>query len=392
MSFAFLRDPSRRDLAVVTTAQFFLAFGLNFLFVFLPFYVRHVSDLSEPATLRWTGLIVGAASATAVVGSTFWGSLTDRYSPKALFERGLLSHALLVGLMGFTTDLRLLLLIRVVQGFMGGISTIGLIIVAAVSREDQLAGRMGMYQSALTMGQIFSPPAGALVAALLGFRGTFLASALLLLAVFVFSHVALSNLPPRGRLSCKEALPRRQILLAWAIAFAGTVHIVFLPSVLPTILQGFQVAAAQQLVTAGGIVFAYGASAAVGSYAFSRLANRIPVRRLLLLTAGGAALCQLLLALGDGVVSFTLVRMAQTAFAAGIFPLILAEVANRAQGRTIGVINTARFAGNAAGPVVATFLLAHGSLLMLYAALSATLAVLTSAHHLVTWREGRRER
>ena len=117
----------RRDFVIVSTTQFFLAFALNFMLVFLPFYVHRISTLEEAATLRWLGLIVGAAPAMATFGSTFWGRLTDRYSPKSLFERGMLSHATLVILMGFTTDLRLLFAIRVVQGFFGGISTIGLI-------------------------------------------------------------------------------------------------------------------------------------------------------------------------------------------------------------------------------------------------------------------------
>jgi len=376
-----------RDFAVVTTAQFFLAFSLNFLFVFLPFYIRHVSPLDAADTLRWTGLIVGGASAAATVGSTFWGGLTDRFSPKALFERGILSHAVLVALMGFTTDVRLLLLIRLAQGFMGGISTIGLIIVSAVSRPEELPRRMGAYQSALTLGQIFSPPLGALAAAALGFRGAFLASSTVLCCVFIFSRCWLSHLPPVGRATAAGAVPRRQLLLAWTVAFAGTVHIVFLPSILPELLRGFQVPEAQRLPTAGVIVFAYGVSAAAGSYGFSRLAGRVAARRLLLLTTGGAAACQLLLIAGLEPVSFTLLRMAQTALAAGIFPLILAEVAAGGRGRTIGFINMARFAGNAAGPVAATFILAHADLLALYAVLAAALLAPALAQHLAT-RDG----
>ena len=60
------------------------------------------------------------------------------------------------------------------------------------------------------------------------------------------------------------------------------VSIVFLPSVLPTILRGFEIPEPRQLVTAGIIVFAYGTAAAAGSYGFSRLAGRIPAGRLIL--------------------------------------------------------------------------------------------------------------
>jgi MFS transporter, DHA1 family, multidrug resistance protein len=374
----------RRDFVVVSTAQFSLAFALNFMFVFLPFYVHTISPLDEAATLRWTGLIVGAAPAMAAFGSAFWGGLCDRFSPNALFERGILSHAVLVILMGFATDLRLLLLVRIVQGFLGGISTIGLIIVAAISTEEELPRRMGVYQSALTLGQIFAPPLGAMAAAAFDFRGAFLASGLMLLGIWVFSHLALSRIPRRPKRSVADAIPRRQIWLAWLVSLVGTMHIVFLPSVLPTILRGFEIPEARQLVTAGLIVFAYGVAAAAGSYGFARLAGRIPTGRLVLAASLGAALCQVVLYLGAGPVTFTLIRMAQTGCAAGIFPLILAQIAAESHGKTIGLINTARFAGNALGPIVATFILSQSDMLTLYLVLGAGLALAAAANHLGT--------
>jgi DHA1 family multidrug resistance protein-like MFS transporter len=373
-----------RDIAALTTAQFSLAFAINFMFVFLPFYVQAISPLDEAATLRWTGLIVGAASATATFGSTFWANLTDRFSPKVLFERGVLSHAILVALMGFVTDLRVLLGIRILQGFLGGISTIGLIIVSAISTEEQLAPRMGMYQSALTLGQVFAPPLGAMAAAAFGFRGAFLASSLMVFGVFAFCLVGLRPVPPQPRRTTQDRLPHGQLWLAWGVAFVGTIHIVFLPSILPVILGDlFKIPETEQLVVAGIIVFAYGVSAAAGSYGFGRLAGRIPPHRLVLACAMGASVLQVLLILGVGPVTFTILRMTQTALAAGIFPLVLVQIASRSRGGTIGFINTARFAGNAAGPVIATFVLANSNLLSLYLVLGAGLALVAAGHHLV---------
>ncbi|HSB79008.1 MAG TPA: MFS transporter [Candidatus Methylomirabilis sp.] len=370
-----------RDILVLTTAQFFLAFSLNFMFVFLPFYILEISTLDEAATLRWTGLIVGGASAMSTFASTFWAKLTERFSPKAIFERGVLSHAILVALMGFVTDLRLLLVLRLLQGFFGGISTIGLIIISAISDSEQLPRRMGTYQSALTLGQIFSPPMGAMAAAAFGFRGAFLASSTMLFAIFTFCLFGLSPMRPRPRRAV-EPIPRRQLWLAWAIAFAGTVQIVFLPSVLPVILQSFKLPEARQLVVAGTIVFAYGASAAAGSYLFSRLTHRYPPNRLILLAAVGSSCLQVLLILGVEPMSFTLIRMAQTFLAAGVFPLILTGVAARSHAGTIGFINTSRFAGNAAGPIIATFILANSNLLSLYLVLAVGLAVVAAGHYI----------
>jgi len=277
--------------------------------------------------------------------------------------------------MGCTSDVRVLLLLRILQGFLGGISTIGLIIIAAISEQDQLARRMGAYQSALTLGQIFSPPMGAMAAAAFGFRGAFFASSAVLFAIFVFCWFGLSDLPPRGRSALADPVPKRQVWIAWLLVCLGTMHIVFLPSVLPNILAGFAVAEDGQLVTAGTVVFAYGISAAIGSYGFSRLATKFAPHRLIVGAALGASGCQLLLIVPASTVSFTVVRMVQTAFAAGIFPLVLAQIAAHGRGRTVGLVNTARFAGNALGPVAATFILSHATLWTLYCVLAASLAL-----------------
>jgi len=370
-----------RDFLVLSVSQFSLAFALNFMFVFFPFYIHAVSPLDEAGTLRWTGILLGAASAMAVVGSTFWGALTDRWSPKTLFVRGLLSHAVLTAVMAFVTDLHLLLAIQLVRGFMGGISTIGLIIITAISREEEVARRMGTYQSALTLGQIFAPPLGAMAATAFGFRGAFLISSLMLGGVFAFASLALGPVPPQPRRPAAAPAYRGRRWLLFAVAFAGTVQIVFLPAILPSILQRFGVAEAARVATAGVIVFAYGAAAAAGAYGFSRLAARIPAPHLMLAAAGGASLCQVLLILGDGPLTFTLVRMVQTACAAGIFPLVLAQVAAGGQGRELGFVNTARFAGNAIGPLVATFVLAQANLLTLYLVLAAALGLAALTTH-----------
>jgi len=49
-----------RDIAILVTAQFSLAFAINFMHVFVPFYVQAISPLDEAATLGWTGPAVAA--------------------------------------------------------------------------------------------------------------------------------------------------------------------------------------------------------------------------------------------------------------------------------------------------------------------------------------------
>lgn len=363
--------PTPRAVWVLVGAQFGLAFSMNYLVTFLPFYVRAVSDLPEAATLVWTGLIVAGAPAAASVASAPWGRLTARVSPKLLYERGLLTHSVVIALTAATTSLPLLLGLRLVQGLMGGISTIALIIIGQVSRREALSANIGLLQSAITTGTIVGPPVGAAVAAALGFRAAFLSAALLVAASLAFCHRFLPPIPPAAPKAGAPSISRRQLAAAWLVSLAATVQIVFLPSVLPQVLAALGVAGAEAVLWAGLVVMAYGGSAALGAVSLRWLGPRVDPRRAVLAAGLVSAALQAALALPAGLASFLVVRVAQTFVAALLMPLLMAEVAATGRGGAVGALNTARFAGGAIAPIVATALLARADLGLLYAVIAA---------------------
>ncbi len=379
-----MKDPARspRDVQVAVAAQFGLAFSMNFVFVFLPFYVRSISPFDEAATLRWTGLIMGGASLVATFVSPVWGYMTARQSPKRLFERALLSHCIALGLMAATTNLHLLFILRLAQGFLGGLSTIGIIIVSATSPPEHMPRNMGYYQASMTLGQLVGPPVGALAAAAFGYRAAFLITAALVGGIFAFSYRSLSPVPPQPVERARTTVPLRQIAAFFSLSLAATVQITFLPSILPHILHGFGVREDLQPVTAGLIVSAYALASVLGATGLSRLAPRVGATRLMFVCGITASILQVLLLFGRAVWSFTLIRMAQTAAVSALPPLVMARVAERGHGGTLGLVNSSRFAGNTLGPILGTFILAHGSLPPLYFTIAALTAAALLAHRL----------
>src|SRR4030066_2340947 len=93
----------------------------------------------------------------------------------------MLCNGILFLLMGFVDNLYLLLLLRIIQGTLGGVSTIGLILINALSTEDGLRKDLSLFQNSMTTGQLIGPPLGAYAASLLGYR-----------TAFVFAFVVIS--------------------------------------------------------------------------------------------------------------------------------------------------------------------------------------------------------
>jgi DHA1 family multidrug resistance protein-like MFS transporter len=355
----------------VAISQFGVAFSFQCMLTFLPFYIRRVSPYGPQETMLWIGVILGGSHIVTSIASSFWGGLTSRYSPKLLFERAMICNALTILFMGFTQNLQLLLVLRVIQGALGGVSTIGLILVSALSSEERLSKEISLYQNAITAGQLVGPPVGAFLASLLGYRAPFIVAFGFMAIFIVFCHLFVQDVPLQPKQPPSESSVKKSILFGWMLCLMMTVHLTFLPSILPNILTGFLLSEADALKSAGFVIMSYTAAAILGNYGLSRLAGRAGMKKIITLACLVAALFQILLVLSQSVISFTLLRMVQMGFVAAVIPLIFSIFARNVGGRTIGFLNSARFFGMAVGPLMATSVLAVSNLLTLYLIIAA---------------------
>jgi DHA1 family multidrug resistance protein-like MFS transporter len=354
----------------IAVSQFGMAFSFNFMIAFMPFYIAKISTFGPKETMLWIGLIMGGSSILMALTAPFWGGLTSRFRPKLLFERGLLCNGILILLMGFTDSLYLLLLLRIMQGALGGVSTIGLVLISALSPEERLHKDLSLFQNSMTAGQLMGPPLGTYAASLFGYRAAFVAAFVIVSIFLIFCHHYVSDIPLQEKRSSPDAYYKKGLILGWALSLIATVQLTFLPSILPRILEGFGLIEGVALNFAGIIIMCYTATAILGTYIFSRFSSKIGLKKVITVACFSAACLQVLLIVSNGVLSFTVIRMIQTGFIAAVFPLTISVFARDVGGGMIGFLNSARFFGNALGPLMATFVLAYSNLLTLYIAIA----------------------
>jgi MFS family permease len=135
-------------------------------------------------------------------------------------------------------------------------------------------------------------------------------------------------------------------------------------------LENFQLKEERALSYAGIIMTAYTITAIFGNFMINNFVPRTKLRRVILYIGLSGAFLQAIMYFGKGVVSFTLIRMLQTGVIAAVFPMILSVFATGVGGGTLGFLNSARFAGNAIGPLMATSVVAYSNLLTLYLLIS----------------------
>jgi MFS family permease len=354
----------------IALSQFGLAFCFNVVMSFMPFYIIKISPYKPHETMIWIGMIMGLNSFISTVAAPIWGSLTSKFRPKSLFQGAFLFNGILFLLMGFSDSLPMLLALRLVQGALGGASTIGFFMIKQISPQDRLAGNLSLYQNSMTAGQLLGPPVGAYLAAHLGYRSPFFASFLLVGVGLVLCQIYIAEIRKKEADRDQKIRFNRGLLWGWALSFIATIHLTFLPSILPHILEGFGLVGQDALKSAAFIMMVYTATAIVGSYVISHLAPRAKLTEVITAVCLAAAFFQALLYFSQGTISFTTIRMLQTGVIAAVLPLVMANYAPGMGGVGIGFINSARFAGNGVGPLMATSVVAGSNLLTLYLLIS----------------------
>ncbi|MCL6449948.1 MAG: MFS transporter, partial [Acetobacteraceae bacterium] len=355
-----------RNTAVACLGQACVSFCSNFVALLTPFYVEALGrlegrPLQPAAAVVWSGAIIAASGLTEIAGSFLWAYLAGRVSVRFLYGRGVACHAVLMAVFAYLTDVRWLLLTRLAQGFLGGVSTIGLIIVAH-SPSDARAARVGLFQGALTLGQVLGPLAAAMAGAALGFRAAFLLAAALLAALAAAAPLALSEMPgvsgrlPDGRAAGSGQAARGDggmaLVASLLLVLAAGCQITFLPALLPKVVAGLGVPPSRAQVVAGAVVAVYGAAAAAGAVFFGRLAGRTPPRRLLAATVVVASAAVLALGRARSVTAFAIARCLQTFAVSSVFPVVASAAAAQG-GVALGAVNAVRLLSTSVGPAAA---------------------------------------
>src|SRR6185369_4202948 len=190
-------------------------------------------------------------------------------------------------------------------------------------------------------GQVLGPAAGALVAAQIGFRRSFVIGAFMLWGCSALVSWGVPSGRPRDAAEgAARTTSLRELVTVALVVLAGSTQVFFLTSILPQILPPLGVPVESTLEVGGVLIFVTGVAAALGAMAAPRLADLMGDRQAVL-------------------------------WFAPVFPLAVAAIAARASGEAIGFINSSRIGAAFIGPVLATTLLAWMRPSLVYLVLAA---------------------
>jgi DHA1 family multidrug resistance protein-like MFS transporter len=167
------REAWRRNLIFIWVGVFVGLLGANFVFPFIPFFLKDELGVADSRVSYYTGLTASVTGLSLTLTAPLWGSLADRYGRKPMFVRALVGAGLLILLMGLVQTVWQLVALRFAMGAFAGTMGAAAALVAATTPRERVGYALGTLQTGVFAANMLGPFVGGVVAAQLGLRESF---------------------------------------------------------------------------------------------------------------------------------------------------------------------------------------------------------------------------
>ncbi|MBI5878624.1 MAG: MFS transporter [Chloroflexi bacterium] len=340
------------------------SFVIPFLSLFLS---RELGMTDMPTVALWTGILFATAPLLGAFSGPIWGSLADRFGHKAMLQRAIFVVSIALGAMAFAQNEWHVLFWRAVIGLFGGINAMGIALLTTIAPKEKTGQAVGLLYGARALSGAVAPALGGALADSVGMRQAFIVSGLLGFASFALLTAVFRETPDmkRDRETRRQAPPPMSLravarspeflALALVLFFVQAVDNSFAP-ILPLFVAMLEGSAERAASLSGMIISVAAVAMAIASTGLGRLTERLPARRLLLVTLVLGTLLCIPLALSGSTTEFFIWRVLLGLCAGGTMTLAFSlggsVIPPEIRGAGFGLLTSATLMGSAVSPIV----------------------------------------
>ncbi len=354
------------NLIILWIGQFLVMAGMTMIVPFLPYYIQELGVTDPDQVALWAGFIFAGNFVTSFIFQPLWGKLADRYGRKIMLLRSGFGMSIVIILMGFSTSVWQLLLLRMLNGTISGFTPAAVSLLSSSVPKEKAGFAMGTLQSGSVAGSIFGPLIGGLMAAWYGYRpifyitGTLLAIASLLVLLMVkenFDKASAARQPNFSVIKGFHELRKvRQLPALFTVTALIQFSLLSSMPMIPLFIQSMDVPAESLAFYAGLVTSVMGFSNMMASPVLGRLSDRIGAEKVLLFSLVFAAISFIPQALVHSVWQLLAARFFLGLCMGGMLPtvnsLILKYTPNGMEGRAYSFNTSALGLGNLMGPII----------------------------------------
>ncbi len=360
------------------------------IFPFLPSYVNALGSSLGINLVFLAGAVFSGQAITMAIASPIWGTLADRFGKKRMVERAMFGGSLILLAMAFSVNAEMLVILRMIQGFISGTVAAANALVAATAPRERAGYAMGVLQTGVWSGVALGPLLGGLVADAYGYSVSFYFTAGLLFLGGVLVHYGVADVKSNGGSKTKGFIADwKHVLLApgvnyvFLIRFLGwlgrNVLIPYLPLFMATLIVN-----QNRLNTLTGLAIALSSAAGtVTSFFLGRVGDKYGHKRVLVVCALTTTVFYIFQLWTDNVWQLIFLQTLTGAAAGGIMPVLSAllnlYISPGEEGAAYGLDNSMSSLARAVAPMlgaVVVYFSSYQGLFFIAAVLFALTAVL----------------
>jgi MFS family permease len=356
----------RVNMYVCLAGSFTTLTAMAMIVPFMPIYVEQLGVHEHAAIVRWTGLGYSAAFLGAGIMSPIWGRVADVYGRKQLLLRASFAMAILTALLGMAQSVEQVVLLRLMQGFLGGYSSGAVVLVATQTPREHVGWALGVLSTGNMAGMLIGPLIGGVLPDLVGVRGTFWLLGGLIFCAFVGTLFLVREDRRQNRRQTPMSL--RQIWASIAdkrpvYAALGTAMLLLFANMtvepILTLYVGQFVPERRAVLVAGVVMAATAVGSMITAPRLGKLTDRIGPPRVIVLCLAACGVLLVPQALVTAGWQMVALRFLMGMSLAGLMPAINAwlrlSVPQGAIGGLLGLCISAQYVGQVAGPMAGSY-------------------------------------
>ena len=332
---------------------------------FLPLFLAELGLHDPGEAAMWAGLVSGVTPCMVALSAPYWSRKANQLGPRKVMMFILFTLMVTVGACAFTQTPWQLLMLRILQGVVGGYVPIGLAIIILITPEDKVPWAMGLYQASMVMGLVFGPLMGGLAADLLGYRAPFIMLSALTGFCMLGIYLFMPNLQFEHKVDARESqlsliksflvIPRVRLLVG--LLFLCNFGITGIGPILPLYIKHYMQVNDDFVATiVGVIIFGAGLFSALASISIGRITKWMSMPNILLTATCGVGGFFILQYLMPNVWGLGIFRTIAGFFMGFITPiantLISKAVPKERRSIVFGAVSSVAMMGNVLGPMI----------------------------------------
>jgi Arabinose efflux permease len=175
----------KKNLIVCWFGIFVAAIGMSQIAPVLPLYIRHLGIHNTGLIEQFSGIAFGITYIVSAVFSPIWGHAADKFGRKPMLLRASLGMAIIIGCMGFSPNVYVLIGLRLLQGAITGYSSACTALIATQTDMEHAGYALGTLSTANIAGALLGPMIGGYIGENFGLPNVFFLTGALIFIAFI---------------------------------------------------------------------------------------------------------------------------------------------------------------------------------------------------------------